>query len=301
MAESARERSAAEIIDEWRESGIRFVRFELPGHARDESLQADSDRARCRLRGGRPQHVRRRRRARLPLRRGRRNALQRGGGLRRPAPPAGSVDGSGRAVDAGHRAVHLRFGLGRRPAARRAAEERLRAGPRALPSARLRADARLRAGVLSSRRRDQGAALRGLPHLQHGAEHVRAVHPAARRVPPGPRPQHHHRQLRVRGLAVGDQLHPRHGHGRARRDLHVQERGQGARPPERLLRDVHVEAVLRLRRLGHAHPCEPPRRRGPEPVRGRRRPGRDLPALPALHRRETCATHAPPTRFSLRR
>ena len=30
MAESARERSAAEVIDEWRESGIRFVRFELP-------------------------------------------------------------------------------------------------------------------------------------------------------------------------------------------------------------------------------------------------------------------------------
>ena len=62
---------------------------------------------------------------------------------------------------------------------------------------------------------------------------------------------------------------PAHGHGRAGRDLHVQERGQGARAPERLLRDVHVEAVLRLGRLGNAHAREPPRRRGPERLRGR--------------------------------
>ena len=159
----------------------------------------------------------------------------------------------------------------------------------------LRAPARLRAGVLPPGRRDEGAALPGLSHLQHGAEHVRAVRPAARRAAPGLRLQHHHRELRVRGLAVGDQLHPRARHGRRGRDVHVQERGQGARAPERLLRDVHVEAVLGRGRLGNAHAREPPRRRRPERLRGRIGLGRDLCALPPLHRGQP-----PPRELGLR-
>ena len=48
-----------------------------------------------------------------------------------------------------------------------------------------------------------------LPHLQHGPEHLRADDRADHRADARVRDRHHHRELRVRRLAVGDQLRAR--------------------------------------------------------------------------------------------
>ena len=67
------------------------------------------------------------------------------------------------------------------------------------------------------------------------------------------RARDHHGELRVRRLAMGGQLRSGHGHGWPRRCFHLQERGQGARAPERISRHLHVEAVRRLGRLRLPH------------------------------------------------
>ena len=105
-----------------------------------------------------------------------------------------------------------------------------------------------RAGVLPPRPRDPAAAVRGLPHLQHSPEHVRAGDRGDHRRNAGVRDRHHHRELRIRGLAVGDQLRPRARAGRAGHGVQLQERRQGARAPRRPDRDLHVEAVRGLGR-----------------------------------------------------
>ena len=94
---------------------------------------------------------------------------------------------------------------------------------------RLRADDRVRAGVLPADASTEPA-VPGLPHLQHGPEHLRPHHPTDGRAACQTFGfEHHHRELRVRRLPVGDQLHARDRDGRPRRDVHVQECGEGAR------------------------------------------------------------------------
>ena len=199
-------------------------------HARHQPFQDGADRARLRLRRVRAEHVRRRCRAGQQVGRGRRHALPRGGRLRRPAAVARSGDGRGGALARGHGALDLRLHLGRRHPARGAAAARLPQAAGARPCARLRAADRLRAGVLPADRRSR-AAVRGLPHLQRHAEHVRAVHPGAGRAAERLRPRGDHRQLRVRRVAVGAALPADARHGRPRPLLLVQERGQGAGAP----------------------------------------------------------------------
>ena len=131
------------------------------------------------------------------------------------------------------------------------------------------------------------AAVRGLPHLQRHAEHVRPVHPGAGRAAERLRPRGDHRQLRVRGLAVGAAVPAAARHGRPRPLLLVQERGQGAGTPARLHGHVHEQAVCRLGRVGAAHARVPAeRRRRRQRVRRCVGRGRHLGRLPQLHRRQ---------------
>ena len=127
----------------------------------------------------------------------------------------------------------------------------------ARPSARVRAADRVRAGVLpadratTSRcsratRSSTSPGTRTCPFIQELVEQLNAV-----------RHRGDHRQLRVRRVAVGDPLPARPRHGRPRPLLLVQERGQGAGPPARLHGHLHVQAVRRLGRVGHAHPHQP--------------------------------------------
>ena len=239
---------AEKILEKWSSDGIEFVRFELPDmHGTSRSKLIPIEHAAGYAEGG------------LNMYGGagvldtrsdvvRRHALQRGGRLRRPASDPGPRDGGGRPLGRRHRrassATRCGTTAGRSPRCRGTSS----GASSTAAAARLRADARLRAGVLPPRRRDEGAPLRGLPHLQHGPEHVRAVRPGARRAAAGARPRRSSPRTASTRARSGRSTSPRRT-GMAGPDagLHVQERGQGARAPERLLRDVHVEAVLRTR------------------------------------------------------
>ena len=114
---------------------------------------------------------------------------------------------------------------------------------RALSRARLRATDRHRARVLSARRGDQRAAVRRLPHLQHGPQHVDAGGRADRQRVQRIWDRHHHCQQRVRGVTVGDRVRPEQRHGRSRHCVQLQDRRQGARQAGGPDRKLHVQAV----------------------------------------------------------
>ncbi len=201
--------SVEQVLDEWREQGIRYVRFELPdmhGTSRSKTIPiehcASYAESGLNMYGGAVVLD-----SRSDVVSGTLYNEEIAYADQRLWPdPSTAARG---AVGRRDRPDDLRHRLGRRNAARRGAAAGLPARPRTLPRARLRAADRHRARVLRPRRRDPRAALRGLPHLQHGAELLGAAHPADRRRDARLRGRHHHRELRVRRLAVGDQLRPR--------------------------------------------------------------------------------------------
>ena len=98
---------------------------------------------------------------------------------------------------------------------------------------------------------DARAVVRRLPDLQHGPQRLRADDPASSRRCRGRR-RHHHLELRVRRLAVGDQLRAGPRPGGPGQRVHLQERREGDREAGRAPRDVHEQAVGRPRRAAVA-------------------------------------------------
>ena len=111
--------------------------------------------------------------------------------------------------------VHLRRALVRRHAPRCHAAAGVPQGAGPMPGDGLRARDRLRVRVLPAGRGDPRAAVQRLPHLQHPSELVRADGRPHPRADAQDRGRHHHIELRVRGVAVGDQLRPRERASRA--------------------------------------------------------------------------------------
>ena len=97
------------------------------GHARHQPQQDGADRTRLRLRGVRAEHVRRGCRAGQQVGRGRRDAVQRGDRLRRPAADPRPVDRRRGALGRRHRALDLRLAVAGRLAPRGAAAARVQA------------------------------------------------------------------------------------------------------------------------------------------------------------------------------
>ena len=260
-----------DVLADWEKQGVAFVRFELPdmhgisrsktipiAHAADYAerglnmyggtsvLDTRSD-----VVGGTLYH----------------EEVGYGDQLLFPDPDSAAVLAVGRP----DRAPHLRLAVARRDAPRGNAAERLPAGPGEVAVDGIRAAHRVRVRVLSPHRRHARAALRWLSDLQHAAERLRPDDPPdPRRDAAGGR-GHHHRELRVLGIPVGDQLRAGSGSRRSRQRVHVQERREGDREAGRLPGDVHDEAVHRPggQRLPHAH-LAPARRLGRERVRRRR-------------------------------
>ena len=255
------------------EAGHRVRPVRASRHARHLTVEDDPDRARVRLRGTRSEHVRRDERAGHPLRCRRRDAVSRGARLRRPAAVPRPGVGPGAPVGRPNGAVHLRRPVVRRVAARRDASARVPAGAGEGPIDGFRAAPRVRVRVLPPHRRHPRAAVLRLPHLQHAPERLRADDPPDPRRDAAGRRRHHHRELRVRGVAVGDQLRARPRPRRPGQRVHVQERREGDREAGRLPRHVHDEAVAGLgrQRMPHAH-LAVARGLGRERVRRRGRP-----------------------------
>ena len=218
-----------EVLDGWQADGIEWVRFELPdmhGTSRPRRSRSGTPP----LRRARPEHVRRRQRARLALRRGRGHALQRGTQVRRPAAvPRPGRRRSSRGPSTPRRFIcdaqwHDGSTLEATP------RQRVPAGARAVPVDGLRAADRLRVRVLPAGRRDQQPLFDGY-HIFNTVRNdwvptigrILELMPQARR-------RHHHVELRVRRGPVGDQLRARaRGLAGPGQRVHVQERREGDR------------------------------------------------------------------------
>ena len=222
--------SATDIIETWRADGIRYVRFELPdmhGTSRTKIVPIAQAAGYCEeglnMYGGAA--VLDSRSDVVPG-----DALPRGDRLRRPAPDPGSRDGRRRPVGRGDRAVHLRLAVHRRRAAARARPATSSAASSSAATTSATSPCSGSSPSSISCNPDGSPALHGLPDLQPGPEHVRPDDHRARRPHERVRDRDHHRQLRVRGLPVGDQLPPRGRAGGARQRLLVQERDRRRSP-----------------------------------------------------------------------
>ena len=212
-------------------------------HARDLAFEDDPDRARRRLCRTRAQHVRGRERPGFAVRRRPRHAVPRGGRVRRPAPVPRPRQRGGDPLGRPHRPPDLRRAVVRRQPARGDAPPRVPQRGREGARDGVRAADGLGVRVLPADRGHPRAVVRRLPDLQHPAQRLRPHDPPDRRGDARGRRGHHHGELRVRGVAVGDQLRAGARAGRARPGVHLQERREGDREAGRLPRDVHEQAV----------------------------------------------------------
>ena len=248
--------SVGRVLAGWKERGVRNVRFELPdmhGTARSKIVPiehaAHYSKDGLNMYGGA---------AVLDSQVGRRarDALQRRGRVRGSAAPTGCLDWRRRARGWRPRrdSSATRRGLTVRP---------LAASPRYVFESVLERARELGYRALMGTETEfylldpetHKPLFTRLPHLQLGSEHVGAGDRADRRPDARVRHRHHHRELRVRGFAVGDQLHARKGHGRAGPSLQLQERGEGDREAEGLLASFMSKPFARLSwlRLAHAY------------------------------------------------
>ena len=155
--------------------------------------------------------------------------------------------GPGAPVGRPNGAVHLRCPVVRRVAAGGDSPACLPAGPREGTIDGIRAGPRVRVRVLPAlpATRTSRCSPATTSSTRFRNDYVPTIRRNLDEMPQVGR-RHHHRELRVRGLAVGDQLRARPRPRRSGQRVHVQERREGDREAGRLPRHVHDEAVAGL-------------------------------------------------------